>query len=93
LPLQDAEARRMTQLSEFELLEGITLVQRDGKVLRGPAVFREVMRLTWWLYPAYLLSIVPGLRGVFDGTYGWVVKNRQRLSGSCETPRPPHSSR
>lgn len=52
-------------------------------MVEGADVYRFVMRSIWWAYPAYLLSIAPGLRSIFDRTYRAFADNRYRVSHTC----------
>ena len=66
----------------------IRLLFNDGRQLAGADVYRYVMRRLWWAYPLYLLSIIPGLRQLFDRAYRVFADNRLRISAACGL-RPP----
>ena len=75
-------------LSPDAVLRDIVLLFNDGRQLAGADVYRYVMRNIWWAYPLYLLSIVPGLRQLFDLGYRVFADNRLRISSACGL-RPP----
>lgn len=92
LPLQSPEVRRLTPLARAELLRGITLVRPDGTTFQGPGAVRELMRHDTPLFPFYLVSIIPGIRSLFDRTYWWTARRRHQLAGG-QDQSPPSSSR
>jgi predicted DCC family thiol-disulfide oxidoreductase YuxK len=82
-PLQSQWFREKMTGSEDDLLLDLRLLLADGRQVRGPNVYRHVMRRIWWAYPFYLLSIAPGLRSVFDWSYRTFARNRHRFSRAC----------
>jgi len=90
-PLQEPWVASRLALSPDALLTDIRLLFHDGRQLAGAAVYRYVMRRLWWAYPLYLLSIIPGLRQLFDGAYRVFADHRSRISAACGLhPRTPH---
>ena len=81
-PLQSEWARQRLNASDGEL--DLTLLLVGGRQVRGPDVYRYVMRRIWWAYPCYLLSCAPLLRRVFDRAYRAFAVNRRRCS--IQTP-------
>ena len=86
-PLQEKWVReRLGSLSEDELLADLRLLLSDGGQLRGADAYRYVMRRIWWVYPIYLLSVIPILRRLFDWGYRTFGDNRYHISRSCRLP-------
>lgn len=69
-----------------DLARDIRLLLVDGGDIRGAEVYRFVMRRIWWAWPLYALSLVPGLRAVFDWGYRTFAKHRHRVSRACRMP-------
>ena len=82
-PLQAPWIREQGVLRHDQLLDDLRLLSEDGSMVEGADVYRFVMRSIWWAYPAYLLSIAPGLRSIFDRTYRAFADNRYRVSHTC----------
>jgi predicted DCC family thiol-disulfide oxidoreductase YuxK len=80
-------ASRLARSPE-SVLTDIVLLFNDGRQLAGADVYRYVMRRLWWAHPLYLLSIIPGLRQLFDLGYRVFADNRVRISAACGL-RPP----
>ena len=77
-------------LSPDAVLRDIVLLWNDGGQIVGPDVYRYVMRNIWLTYPLYVLSIIPGLRQLFDLGYRVFADNRFRISSACGL-RPPET--
>jgi predicted DCC family thiol-disulfide oxidoreductase YuxK len=83
-PLQEGWVReRLGSPADDELLRDMRLLLSDGRQLRGADAYRYVMRRIWWVYPFYLLSIMPLLRRLFDWGYRTFADNRYHVSSSC----------
>lgn len=82
-PLQADWVRERLRLTESELLRDLRLLLTDGSQICGADVYRFAMRRIWWAWPAYLFSITPGLRNVFDWGYRTFAANRFRVSSAC----------
>ena len=82
-PLQADWVREKLSLSESELLRDLRLLLADGSQICGADVYRYAMRRIWWARPAYLLSVCPGLRSIFDWGYRTFATNRFRVSSAC----------
>lgn len=85
-PLQSDWVKGKISLSDEELVKDILLITVDDKLIRGADVYREVMKQVWWLYPFYLISIIPGLNYIFNWSYRIFNLNRHRISSSCKLP-------
>lgn len=83
LALQDPLAREKSGATTEELMREMYLVLADGRVCIGPDAYREAMKRIWWAWPAYVLSLVPGLRRIFDSAYRAFARNRYRVSHMC----------
>jgi predicted DCC family thiol-disulfide oxidoreductase YuxK len=85
-PLQADWVKLRLALPEEELLADLRLLLADGSHLCGAAVYRYAMRRIWWTWPLYGLSLLPGLRRVFDWGYRTFARNRHRVSDACGLP-------
>ena len=74
------------KLSPEELVTDIRLLLVSGESLKGAEVYRYVMRRIWWAWPLYVLTILPGLRSVFDASYRVFADNRYWISRTCHVP-------
>lgn len=88
-PLQAGWVAERLRAAGGDPLADIGLLQPDGGLLRGAAVYRHVLRRIWWAWPLWLLSVAPGLRTVFDRTYRAFADNRHRISAACGLPGEP----
>ncbi len=86
VPLQDRALQTRFALNEEDLLREMTLVLANGRQIRGADVFRHFLRLSWLAYPVYLLTLLPGVRQVFNWGYRTFARNRYRLAGACPLP-------
>jgi predicted DCC family thiol-disulfide oxidoreductase YuxK len=87
-PLQEPWVVERAALSPEALLSDIRLLLRNGGQVVGADVYRYVMRRLWWAYPLYVLTVVPGLRWVFNRAYRVFANNRMHISSACGL-RPP----
>jgi len=85
-PLQSDWAGKKLHLSDKELASDFRLLLADGEQLAGAAAYRYLMRRIWWVTPLYLLSILPGLRTLFDASYRAFADNRYFISRACHFP-------
>lgn len=65
-----------------EVLTDFCVYLRDGRLYRGPAAYRYVMKHVIWLKPLYYLFEIPFLRELFDVVYRRVRDNRHCLRRS-----------
>ena len=81
----EAVYREWPQLSKDRLMKAMCLIDPAGNFHWGPEVFRYLSRKLprmWWL--AAIMHI-PLTRGLQHWVYGWVARNRYRISGlECE---------
>ena len=91
-PAQAPWVASHTTLSLDALLTDVVLLWNDGRHIAGADVYRYVMRRLWWTYPLYLLSVVPGLRQLFDLGYRLFADNRLRISAACGLRPPEHET-
>ena len=94
LPKQDPSlAGRFPQLADGDFSTGMRLVQPDGSVLVGADAVHGIGRqLSPYKYVAWIYR-VPVIHGLCRFAYAWIARNRQRLSGSCETGACPLPSK
>lgn len=87
-PLEADWVAAKFNLSEEELAADFRLFLASGEKLAGAEAYRYLMRRIWWAKPLYLLSILPGLRQLFDTGYRAFAENRYRISRACRlSPR------
>jgi predicted DCC family thiol-disulfide oxidoreductase YuxK len=85
-PLQSEWVAERLRVSPDELTADVRLLLVNGRQLRGPEVYRYVMRRIWWTVPLYVLSILPILRRLFDAGYRAFAEKRYCLSEYCGLP-------
>jgi predicted DCC family thiol-disulfide oxidoreductase YuxK len=85
-PLQSSWVPARTGLTGLDLLTDIRLLELDGTLHSGADVYRYLLRRSWWGYPLYLLSQIPGFRQLFDWAYRTFARHRMRISASCGLP-------
>jgi predicted DCC family thiol-disulfide oxidoreductase YuxK len=85
-PLQTPWVQERTGLPVADLVSSIRLLQPNGQLLAGPEVYRYILQRTWWGFPLYLLSRVPGFSQLFDWAYRTFARHRIRISASCGLP-------
>lgn len=82
-PLQSDWVVERLKLPVKELEREIRLLPPDGGQVTGADVYRYVMKRVWWMWPFYLLSVLPLLRNIFDWGYRTVAANRHWFSSTC----------
>lgn len=82
-PLQSELAQELFQMADEELLKEVRLVLNEGVRLSGPDVYRYLFRRTIWLYPVYLLSIVPPFSRLFNFSCRMFANHRNQISRIC----------
>lgn len=82
-PLQAPWVAERLRLPHAELVHDVRLLYADGRHVAGGDVYRHALRRIWWAYPLYLLSVIPGLRQVWDWAYRTFRDNRHRVSATC----------
>ena len=77
-------ATRFPQISEAACLTAMQLVLPDGRVLAGADAVPELLRRIrglGWLAAVFAL---PGMRPLARRVYGWIARNRMRISCAIE---------
>jgi len=82
-PLQEPWVRSRLGALDVPALEDFRLLLASGELISGADAYRFAMRSIWWAYPAYALSLLPGLRSIFDAGYRWVARHRHDASRAC----------
>jgi predicted DCC family thiol-disulfide oxidoreductase YuxK len=85
-PLQADWVKQKLQLNEKDLLEDLRLLLASGKQVQGADTYRYAMKRIWWAYPAYLFSIAPLGRNIFDWSYRKFAMHRYQISRACKIP-------
>lgn len=83
LPAQTEWVREKHQLSSEEVQKQMYLVLKDGRVFVGAEAYRFCLKQKWFYYPVYLISVIPGLRQLFDWIYLKIAANREKISLVC----------
>ena len=81
-------AQRFPQISEETCLTAMQLALPDGRILAGPDAVPELLRRIrglGWLAAVFAL---PGMRPVARLVYGWIARNRMKISCALSGPRP-----
>lgn len=86
-PCKTRGCEKKIGLTEEYLIEDLTRLLRDGRLIRGPDVYRYIIRCIWWAYPLYVLVSVPVLRSLFNSDYHTLAQNRYRFSVACGLQR------
>lgn len=73
-------AARFPQVAEEACLTAMQLVLPDGRVLAGADAVPELLRrIRGWGWVAGVFAL-PGVRPLARRIYGWVARNRMRIS-------------
>ena len=81
--LQEGWVAAYGGISDEEKMRDVQLLFRDGRRLSGAAVYRFVMKRTWWLWPLWVLSMIPIGKQLFNYGYRTVADNRHKISQTC----------
>lgn len=85
IPFQRVDSKRYG-IRRADLEEAMHLVAPDGRVWRGAAAAREVLRLLpGWRWASYALRI-PGALAIAERVYRWIARRRHAIpceSGVC----------
>jgi predicted DCC family thiol-disulfide oxidoreductase YuxK len=81
LPCRSAvRAERFPQVAEAACLTAMQLVLPDGRVLSGADAVPELLhRIRGWGWAAGVFAL-PGVRPLARRTYGWIARNRMKIS-------------
>lgn len=90
-PLQSPWLSGMFDLDAPETWQ-LVVLRADDRQIFGAEAYRYILRRIRWTYPLYLLSIVPGLRWVFNRAYAAFAQNRYCVSRICGLHAPRRSS-
>ena len=71
---------RYPQVSEAACLTAMQLVLPDGRVLAGADAVPELLRRIRGLGWVATLFALPGMRPLARRVYGWIARNRMRIS-------------
>jgi predicted DCC family thiol-disulfide oxidoreductase YuxK len=87
-PLQSPWVIQRLNLPNEDLLRDVRLLLPDGRQIIGADAYRYIMRQIGWVYPFYLLSLIPLLRTLIDASYRKIATNRYCLSSAvCRFPK------
>ena len=78
----EARAARFPQVPEAACLVAMQLVLADGRVLAGADAVPELLRRVRGLGWVAAVFALPGMRPLARRVYGWIAKNRMRISCS-----------
>jgi predicted DCC family thiol-disulfide oxidoreductase YuxK len=82
-PLQADWVREKLQLDDKSLLQDLRLLLANGGQIQGADTYRYAMKRIWWAYPAYLFSIAPLGRAIFNWGYRKFAAHRYQISQAC----------
>jgi predicted DCC family thiol-disulfide oxidoreductase YuxK len=79
---------RFPAIADETCMQAMQLVLPDGRVLAGADAAPEILRrIPRWRWVATLFSL-PAARPLARGVYGWIARNRLRIScARRDTPR------
>lgn len=83
LPLQSPGTARHLGITEADLRQEMKLRLTDGRILGGVDAWAVLFRSVWWLWPVGAALRIPGVHGVANLVYRWVVRHRYALAGQC----------
>lgn len=90
LPCRSSTRRtRFPAIADEACLSAMQLVLPDGRILVGADAVPELLRRIRGLRWLATLFALPGVRPVARRVYGWIARNRMRLS--CSLSRSPNS--
>ena len=78
---------RFPQISEAACLTAMQLVLPDGRVVAGADAVPELLRRIRGLGWLATLFALPGMRPLARLVYGWIARNRMKIS--CALPTRP----
>jgi predicted DCC family thiol-disulfide oxidoreductase YuxK len=81
---------RFPSIADETCMQAMQLVLPDGRVLAGADAAPEILRrIPRWRWVATLFSL-PAARPLARGVYGWIARNRMRIS--CTRGDAPRST-
>lgn len=82
LPLQSAQARRVTGLDQARLRESVRWVTPAGECWSGAHAVNAALAAAIGTRLPLLVYRLPGMRALQEAAYRWVSANRHRLPGT-----------
>ena len=93
--LHSGESRALLPADITEAMDSVVVLTPEGHIYRESDAILEIARHMNGLYPALsVFRVLP--RGLRDGIYRWVARNRYRWFGKqdvCRVPTPELTSR
>jgi predicted DCC family thiol-disulfide oxidoreductase YuxK len=89
IPLQDSWAHERLGLDRSAPLTEMLLQTPEGNIIGGADAAVYLARATWWGWPVYGLSLIPGMMPVFRSVYRWIAARRHCLAGACARTAGP----
>lgn len=88
LPLQTGDASARLQIAPDNLLKEMRFLTEAGEVFGGAEAVVQIARRTWWGWPLFALSRVPGVLPVLRWLYRWIAERRNCTDGGCDRKQP-----
>src|SRR5690242_1918915 len=82
-PLQTDWVQNRLQLPPDRLLEEMCVITESGQVLGGADAILYLLRLTWWTWPLYAISLLPGIKPILRVLYRFIAARRNCMNGAC----------
>jgi predicted DCC family thiol-disulfide oxidoreductase YuxK len=82
-----ARVARYPQISETACLTAMQLVLPDGRILAGADAVPELLRRIRGLGWLAAFFALPGMRPLARLVYGWIARNRMRISCAISSTR------
>jgi predicted DCC family thiol-disulfide oxidoreductase YuxK len=86
LPLQTPGTMERLDLPPELLVGEMRVLREDGAIFGGPIALVEISRHFWWTYPFYLLTHLPGVKGLLARIYRWIAARRTCHHTPCARP-------
>ncbi len=83
-PSSSTEAQKALGLKPGETPGEMKVLTAEKKLLGGADAIMFIIGKSWWGYPLYLFSRLPGVHYLFKVGYRFVSKRRYCISGKCE---------
>ena len=84
--LQSAAADGSLRIPTENLLDDIRVLTPSGELVSGADAYLYVARRIGWAWPFYAVFSLPGFNWLLWQGYGWVNRNRYRISPYCALP-------
>ena len=66
------------------------VITESNQVLGGADAILYLLRLTWWTWPLYAVSFLPGMKPLFRALYRFIAARRNCISGACKITEHSH---